>query len=216
MNREMDTALPPAAAIASSISKVPPASGGTLGGGCASDRFDRTGAALRRPGLVVAFIAAALSAGAAACDRETGGADSDEPSAPIVAFDTANVRIETAADTFQLRAEIAESDQQIRHGLMERDILAPDAGMLFLLTAPQEASTGFYMFRTRIPLDIAYIDENGRIVSIRTMQPCDSPNPQLCRSYHAGAEYSSVLEVNAGYFAEHGIDVGDRVVRLRE
>lgn len=175
-----------------------------------SDRLSRCRQAFNRNPLAFTALAA-LVAGAAACDREPGGAD--ELAEPVVAFDTASVRIETATDTFQLRVELAESAEQRTHGLMERDNLAPDAGMLFLFTSPQEASNAFYMFRVRIPLDIAYIDENARIVSIRTMQPCDSPNPQLCRTYPAGAAFSSVLEVNAGYFAEHGIDVGDRVVR---
>lgn len=185
----MQTALP-AAAAAGSTSKIRPSGGPRYG---------------------PVFVAvAALIAGATACDREAD--EPDEPVEPIVAFDTSSVRIETAADTFQLHVEIAESAQQRAHGMMERDRLAPDAGMLFLFTSPQEASSGFYMFRVRIPLDIAFIDENGRIVSIRTMQPCQSPNPKLCRSYTAGASFSSALEVNAGYFAEHGIEVGDRVI----
>lgn len=153
----------------------------------------------------------ALAMAATACDRARD--DAGAPAEPVIAFDTASVRIETAADTFHLHVELAESAEQRTHGLMERDRLEPDAGMLFLFTSPQAPSSGFWMFRTRIPLDIAYIDENGRIASIRSMQPCRSPNPDLCRNYAAGVSYSSALEVNSGYFAERGIDVGDRVVR---
>lgn len=156
----------------------------------------------------IAFAAAA----AAACDREP--ETEDVPSAPVVEFDTASVRIETAADTFHLHVELAESAAQRTHGMMEHDPLAPDAGMLFLFTSPQPPSNGFYMFRTRSPLDIAFIDENGRIAAIRTMEPCDSPNPQTCPSYAAGVSFSSALEVNAGYFSQHGINIGDRIIHV--
>ena len=68
------------------------------------------------------------------------------------------------------------------------------------------------MFRTRIPLDIAYIDSAGGIRTIGTMAPCPSPFAQSCPSYPAGARYTAALEVNAGYFAKKQIRVGDRVL----
>lgn len=213
----MNSSVPPTTAITSPTGSTPPPAGGSPerlhAAECSNHSRGQRGAS-RQHLRGAAALAILVAGGAAACDRASDG--TGEPADPVVAFDTASVRIETAADTLQLRVEIAESTEQITHGMMERDDLAPDAGMLFIFPAPQEPSHAFYMFRTRIPLDIAYIDETGRIVSIRTMQPCDSPNPQLCPKYPAGAEFSSVLEVNAGYFAEHGVDVGDRVVRLRE
>jgi len=131
---------------------------------------------------------------------------------PLVAFDTMTLRIETAEDTFRVRAEIAASDEQRSFGLMERTSLAEDAGMLFVYDEPQPAGAGFWMFHTRIPLDIAFIDAGGRIVSILRMEPCESPYPQWCPTYDPGVAYSSALEVNAGYFAERGIRIGDRVM----
>lgn len=205
----MHSTVSPAPAVAGSKIRVPLPNRAKAAGTCPAAPFIGTGAALRRRSPVLAVLAA-LVAAATACDRESG--DADEPAEPIVAFDTSSVRIETATDTFQLHVDVAESAQQRAHGMMERDHLAPDAGMLFLFTTPQDASSGFYMWRVRIPLDIAFIDEDGRIVSIRTMQPCTNPNPELCPTYTAGAPFSSTLEVNAGYFAEHGIEVGDRVV----
>jgi uncharacterized membrane protein (UPF0127 family) len=146
-----------------------------------------------------------------ACNRAPDAADTTPPM-PVVAFDTGRVRIETATDTITFTVELAENDEQRTHGLMERPQLAEDAGMVFLYNQPQDASAGFWMFRTLIPLDIAFFDSTGRIVSILSMEPCASPNPGVCRTYPAGAAYSGALEVNAGTFAKHGIRVGDRIV----
>lgn len=154
-----------------------------------------------------------LLVGLAACD----GGDTDTVRrGPAVEFDTGTVRIETEADTFDLTVEIAEQGNQRAHGLMERDHLPADAGMIFLYPRPQSPDNGFYMFRTRIPLDIAFMDEDGEIVAIRQMLPCESPNPRLCTVYAPGVPYSSALEVNLGYFERHGIDLGDRVVFERD
>ncbi|GGY04771.1 hypothetical protein GCM10007160_35540 [Litchfieldella qijiaojingensis] len=111
----------------------------------------------------------------------------------------------------KLQVEIARTLPERGRGLMERDSLAPDAGMLFLYDRPQPARTGFWMYRTRIPLDIAFIGEDGRILSMASMTPCTSQDPSGCPVTRAGGTYVAALEVNAGYFAERGIEVGDCV-----
>ncbi|MDR5906454.1 DUF192 domain-containing protein [Franzmannia qiaohouensis] len=111
----------------------------------------------------------------------------------------------------KLEVELAESLAQRARGLMDRDELASDAGMLFLYAEPQSSRSGFWMYRTRIPLDIAFIDEQGRIATIASMQPCTSSDPSECPVTRPGARYIAALEVNAGYFAEHGIEEGDCV-----
>lgn len=110
-----------------------------------------------------------------------------------------------------LRVEIASTLTQRGRGLMDRDALDPDAGMLFLYDRPQSSRNGFWMYRTRIPLDIAFIDEDGRILHIATMTPCESSNPAECPVTRPSDTYTAALEVNAGYFAERGIKVGDCV-----
>lgn len=132
--------------------------------------------------------------------------------AHILPFDTAQIRIARAKDTSKLTLELAESDEQKTLGLMERRTLAPDAGMLFLYPTTQPATSAFWMFRTRIPLDIAYVDSSGVIRSIVAMQPCESQLAQGCPTYPSGAPYRAALEVNAGFFARKGIRVGDRVL----
>ena len=130
----------------------------------------------------------------------------------VLAFDTATVRVASAKDTSSVTVLLAESEAQRTMGLMERRSLAPNAGMLFLYPTMQPPTPGYWMFRTRIPLDIAFVDSLGRIVSIQTMQPCASELTQGCPDYPAGAPYRAALEVNAGFFGRNGFQVGDRLL----
>lgn len=68
------------------------------------------------------------------------------------------------------------------------------------------------MFRTRIPLDIAFVDSLGTVRAVQHMVPCPSTLAQGCPTYEPGAPYRAALEVNAGYLARHGIGVGSRIV----
>lgn len=132
--------------------------------------------------------------------------------AHLIAFDTADIRVASRADTSRLTVELARSVDQQTMGLMERRELAPDAGMLFLYSSMQPESSAFWMFRTRIPLDIAFIDSVGIIRSLHAMAPCTSMLAAGCPSYAAGARYIAALEVNAGWFARRQVRVGDRVM----
>ena len=130
----------------------------------------------------------------------------------LVAFDTADIRVASRADTTKLTVDLAKSVEQQTMGLMERRELSPDAGMLFVYARMQPESSAFWMFRTRTPLDIAFIDSSGVIRSLQTMEPCTSVLAAGCPNYTAGAGYVAALEVNAGYFARKQIRVGDRVL----
>ncbi len=126
---------------------------------------------------------------------------------------TLPVRLETRdGDVHHLLVEVAATPERRARGLMGRDSLAPDAGMLFLYERSQPADAGFWMYRTRIPLDIAFLDATGRIRAVRTMQPCLSNLGFRCPSYLPGVSYAAALEVNAGYLSARGIQPGDRVV----
>ena len=150
--------------------------------------------------------------GATACDgRESPDRHRVEPP---VAFDTAVVVIRTDTAEIPLRVEVAETEAQRQYGLMERASLPPDRGMLFVLDEPADSTMGFYMYRTLIPLDIAFLDGAGTIRAILEMEPCEHPNPLLCRLYSPGIPYAAALEVNRGFFDRQGIRIGDRVRRL--
>lgn len=103
--------------------------------------------------------------------------------------------------------EIADNDETRARGLMFRDELAADRGMLFLF--PDQAPRAFWMRNTRIPLDIIYIDRDWRVVSITAnARPCRTAR---CPSYPSAGPAKYVLEVNAGLAAQLGLTPGDTV-----
>lgn len=155
--------------------------------------------------MFVALLLLLLS-GAAACG------EGEVPWQSPVAFDTARVSVIGGGDTSRLLVEVARTSEQRGFGLMVRPELDPGSGMIFLYDSIQPDSAGFWMWRTRMPLDIAYMDSTGQIVSIRQMAPCESPYASDCPEYNPGVPYRSALEVNRGWFEEQGFGVGDRVV----
>ncbi|WP_075880736.1 DUF192 domain-containing protein [Vreelandella massiliensis] len=122
-----------------------------------------------------------------------------------------SLAVHSAQGPHRLSVEVAQTHAQRQKGLMGRAVLHADHGMLFTYEHEQSAYHGFWMYRTLIPLDIAFIDGEGVIVAIKTMLPCESSSPSACRSYAPGKPYRAALEVNAGYFAKRGIAEGDCV-----
>jgi uncharacterized protein len=102
-----------------------------------------------------------------------------------------------------VRAEVADSPTERSAGLMRRTDLPQGAGMLFAYPASRPLS--FWMKDTLLPLSIAFIDADGRVVHMTDMQPLDESHVP---SRHA-ALYA--LEVPQGWFDEHGVKVGDLV-----
>ena len=125
-----------------------------------------------------------------------------------MSFDTARVRLAGQRDTLQLALQLAVSAEQRRMGLMERRRLADDAGMLFVYDSTQPPDAGFWMYRTRIPLDIAFLDSAGVIRAMRSMTPCPTTLAEGCPTYPPDVPYRYALEVNAGFFARRGIGIG--------
>jgi uncharacterized membrane protein (UPF0127 family) len=82
--------------------------------------------------------------------------------------------------------------------------------MAFLWGRPTDSS--FWMQDTLIPLSIAFVDASGQIVTTQEMTPCTT---DPCTTYEASAPYTMAVEANAGWFREHGIEVGDSAA-LRE
>ena len=159
--------------------------------------------------LLTAICFASASLIAACGDREE---PASEDGAVLLPFDTVRVRVVTRDDTLRLVVELASSPDQQQLGLMDRSRLPDSAGMLFIYPTPQPGADGFWMFRTKIPLDIAFIDSTGVIRTIHRMEPCRATLSAGCPTYPAGARFLAALEVNAGYFARHAVRVGDRVV----
>lgn len=139
------------------------------------------------------------------------GVGFDPYTAPI-AFDTAHVVVEDGAQRAELLVEIAETENQQIRGLSGRDSLDPDSGMLFLFDGERSGQDGFWMYRTRIPLDIAFLDGDGVILGILTMAPCRELRSEDCPTYAPDVPYHSALEANGGWFAAMGLGEGSRVV----
>lgn len=99
-----------------------------------------------------------------------------------------------------LTVEVADQPDERVRGLMYRDALGADAGMLFVYS--DDAERRFWMKDTRIPLSIAYLDADGRIVKIADLQPLNETGVPSGRP----ARYA--LEVNQGWFARNGISEG--------
>jgi uncharacterized membrane protein (UPF0127 family) len=100
-------------------------------------------------------------------------------------------------------AEIADNDALRARGLMYRDSLPENRGMLFVYATAQVRS--FWMRNTRIPLDIAFIDANGVILNVLQMEPQSDDN------YFSRGPMMYALEMNQGWFEAHGVGPGDRL-----
>jgi uncharacterized membrane protein (UPF0127 family) len=113
----------------------------------------------------------------------------------------------TFAGGAELRVRIADDPEERANGLMGVTTLPADEGMVFTFgDTPQDAE--FWMRDTPVPLSIAFVDADQRIVTIREMNPC-AEDP--CRTYGSDAPYVMAIEANAGWFGKHGIEQGERI-----
>lgn len=104
------------------------------------------------------------------------------------------------------QAEVADTESTRAQGLMYRQYLAPNSGMLFVFDYPMPAC--FWMKNTPLPLSIAFITEAGTITNIETMHPFDTSS--VCPL--GPVKYA--LEMKQGWFAEQSIYAGDVVQHL--
>ena len=103
-----------------------------------------------------------------------------------------------------LDLEIPSTPEAFSAGLMFRESLGKDSGMLFIFKEAGEKS--FHMTNTTIPLDIAFINEDGIIESIKELKPLDETH------VFSDAKVLYAIEVNRGWFTENNVRVGDKVL----
>ncbi len=147
------------------------------------------------------FFAGACSNGSSQAGRSAPPPDSTHQSANDAP--RAGLQRLAIADV-PLFVETAQTDADRQRGLMFRERLPADQGMLFVFPLSQIQS--FWMRNTFIPLDIAFISSEGVVVDIQHMKPVDE---SILYTSRAPALYA--LEVNAGWFAKHDIQVGAQV-----
>jgi uncharacterized protein len=108
------------------------------------------------------------------------------------------------AGMHQVQAMVAESPAQREIGLMHRSEMAQHEGMLFVFEA--QATQCFWMRNTPLPLSIAFLADDGRIVNVREMKAFDD------KSQHCSEEpVRYALEMNQGWFAKRGLKPGSKL-----
>jgi uncharacterized protein len=106
----------------------------------------------------------------------------------------------------RVSAEIAERPLDRQRGLMFRESLPADHGMLFVF--PSDAVQGFWMRNTTLPLSIAFAEAGGRIVRIADLEPLDE------RPVTSLGPVRYALEMNRGWFEKHGVVAGDAITEI--
>jgi uncharacterized protein len=107
-------------------------------------------------------------------------------------------------------AEVVGNQGDMMRGLMFRNELKKDHGMLFLHQV--EVPQAYWMFQVRIPLDIIWLDRNRRIVEIvANAQPCMKPSSTECPTYGGTRPARYVLELAGGEAAKKGLTVGQQL-----
>jgi uncharacterized membrane protein (UPF0127 family) len=102
-----------------------------------------------------------------------------------------------------IKAEVATTPAQREQGLMFREKMGPNEGMLFIFEGP--ASVCMWMKNTLLPLSVAFMDEHGRIVNIEDMKP------QTLDSHCSAKLVRYALEMNQGWFRQKGIKPGSAI-----
>ena len=120
-------------------------------------------------------------------------------------------------DTYpRLDLELARTSHEHQVGLMDREHLPTDSGMLFVYQAGSRE--GYWMYHTLIPLSIAWIGKDGTIYDIKDMPRLDNPDDydQAARTVYnpdpLSPPYWYALEVNQGWFVQNGIGVGQQIL----
>ena len=116
------------------------------------------------------------------------------------------ISISSGERLIKVNVEIADDNYERQQGLMFRESLNENNGMVFVFE--DENFQSFWMKNTLIPLDIIFIDKNFKIVDIKNAMPC---NEDPCAAYDSAKPAKYVLEVNGGFAAKNSIEAGDKV-----
>jgi uncharacterized membrane protein (UPF0127 family) len=137
-------------------------------------------------------------------------ADPPATTAPAAAgaVPTVTYRLEPASGAARtVRLEVAADPAARARGLMERTEVPQGTGMVFLY--PGDVAEAYWMKNTLVPLSIAFVAADGRVVSVAEMTPCKA---DPCPSYAPAGPYRYAVELATGAFAAAGVGPGAKVV----
>ncbi len=160
----------------------------------------------RAPSAALALaLAAALACRSGSEAERSAGSGSPPAGSAGAAMTTSQASIDSPSGRHSTVAiEVARTPLEVERGLMFREKLGADAGMLFVF--PDTAEHTFWMKNTLIPLDMIFADEDGTVVGV-----VHGAEPLTTSPRSVGAPSRYVLEVNGGWAAAHGVARGDRL-----
>lgn len=131
-------------------------------------------------------------------------------SEPTTRPEDIGTRLITMPGGQKVRVEVKIRSEDIMRGMMFREKLDPDRGMMFLHKPPGKYA--YWMYQVKIPLDIIWMDEQGNIVEISpNTPPCPHASAIQCPVYGGSQKAQVVLELAAGMAAKYGLATGMRV-----
>jgi len=151
--------------------------------------------------LILNILFAALIAVPAACQPAAAPVALEQSAAGL---DQLPLTIVSGGKTHRFTVEVARSAEQQQTGMMNRNSLAPDRGMIFPYEPPQPVA--FWMKNTLIPLDLIYVAPGGKILRIEA-----NAVPLSLDQLPSGGPVEAVLELAGGRSAELGLKPGDQV-----
>ncbi len=155
---------------------------------------------------VLAILILAAACGTPHANDGAHTADLDpSPTVPPPSDARATIRLTGTAGEFAVKAEVVQSPGAVQRGLMYRNHLPPDEGMLFLME--REDDHHFWMHNTLIPLDIIFITRDMTVAGVAA-----NAVPRTDDRRSVGKPSVYVLEVNGGWCAKHGIGAGAKIV----
>jgi uncharacterized protein len=116
------------------------------------------------------------------------------------------IKVSSGERTTKLTVQVADNQEKRDKGLMFVGKLPENEGMLFVFSG--KTYGGFWMKNTLIPLSVAFLDSDGKILKILDMVPCKKDE---CPTYDPELYYHYAIEVNFGWFEKNQIKVGDLV-----
>jgi uncharacterized membrane protein (UPF0127 family) len=145
-----------------------------------------------------ALIAAAVTLSVVSCTRATPA---------IGAFRTTSVILHGSQGPVHVEVQEAASPDEREQGLMGQTSLGTNQGMVFLFGDESDGpvTSQFWMKDTLIPLSVAFVAQDGTIVSMSDMDPCTA---DPCPTYPASGPFTMAVEANLGWFHDHGVGVG--------